>query len=102
MSSAGQAIGYVVGAIAGYFTGGASYVLLGAAIGGAIGSALDPPKGPNIVGPRLSDRRVQVASYGYQLPRLYGTMEGAGCVFWVEGDSLAEHEHKKRQGGKGG
>ena len=100
MSSTGQAVGMVVGGAIGFFAGG--NVMLGASIGGAIGGYIDPPKGADIVGPRLSDRRVQVASYGYQLPRLYGTMEVAGCVFWVENDELNEHENKKKQGGKGG
>ena len=100
MSSAGQAVGGVVGAIVGFYAGG--NVALGASIGMALGGYIDPPKGANIIGPRLSDRKVQVASYGYQLPRLYGTIEVAGCVFWVEGDALAEHENKQKQGGKGG
>lgn len=97
--SVGQAVGGIVGGAIGAFFGNP---IIGAQIGITAGGLIDPPKGANTVGPRLTDRKVQVASYGYQLPRLYGTMEVAGCVFWVEGDALVEHENKKKQGGKGG
>lgn len=97
--SVGQAVGGIVGGAIGAFFGNP---IMGAQIGIMAGGYIDPPKGPNIVGPRLTDRKVQVASYGYQLPRLYGTMEVSGCVFCVEGDALVEHENKKKQGGKGG
>lgn len=102
MSSAGQAIGYVLGAVVGYFTGGLSYVALGSAVGGAIGGALDPPKGPKIVGPRLDDLSVQTSTYGAPLGRAYGTVAVTGNIFWLEGDALKEHTKTEKQGGKGG
>ena len=102
MSSTGQALGYVVGAIAGYFTGGASYVMLGAAIGGAVGSAIDPPKGPKIEGPRLSDTKQQTATYGAFIARTYGNIDAAGNVFWIENNALSEVSTTESQGGKGG
>lgn len=102
MSSTGQALGYVVGAVAGYFTGGASYVLMGAAIGGAVGAALDPPKGPNLQGPRLNDLSQQTASYGTVIPRVYGTSALLGNVFWIENNALRESSKTESSGGKGG
>ena len=99
MSSTGQIIGGVIGGVVGAFAGG--NVMLGASIGMAIGGAIDPPKGPHSVGPRLEDRRVQVSSYGHELPRLYGTIKTAGCIIWLENDELAEHEVNESQGGKG-
>lgn len=102
MSSAGQVVGYVLGAVVGFFTGGTSYVALGAAIGGMIGSALDPPKGPHQYGPRLSDTSVQNASYGTPIPRIYGTVGLYGTVFWIENNQLHETKTTKKQGGKGG
>lgn len=101
MSSVGQVVGMVVGGIVGFFNP-ALGIALGAAIGGAIGSAIDPPKGPHTEGPRLNDRRVQVSSYGHELPRLYGTMKTAGCIIWLENDEYTEHEVEEEQGGKGG
>ncbi len=101
MSSVGQVVGMVVGGIVGFFNP-ALGIALGAAIGGAIGSAIDPPKGPHTEGPRLNDRRVQVSSYGHELPRLHGTMKTAGCIIWLENDEYTEHEVEEEQGGKGG
>ena len=101
MSSTGQALGYVVGAVAGYFTGGTSYILMGAAIGGAVGAALDPPKGPKITGPRLSDLAQQTSSYGAAIPRIYGSVATLGNIFWIENNALKESSHSSG-GGKGG
>ncbi len=99
MSSTGQIIGGVIGGVVGAFAGG--NVMLGASIGMSIGGAIDPPKGPHSVGPRLEDRRVQVSSYGHELPRLYGTIKTAGCIIWLENDEYTEHEVNTSQGGKG-
>lgn len=97
--STGQIIGTVVGTVVGYFVG---YPMLGAAVGGMIGGAIDPPKGPDIRGPRLSDLNVQTSSYGVVIPRVYGTVALTGNVFWIENNKLAEHEKTEEQGGKGG
>ena len=100
--SVGQWVGTVVGAVIGFYTGGTSYVALGAAVGGAVGAAVDPPKGPNIVGPRLSDLGVQTASYGSTIPRLYGTCAVYGTVVWIENNQLRETKSTTKSGGKGG
>lgn len=100
MSSVGQGLGMVVGGVVGFFAGG--NVALGASIGGMIGSAIDPPKGPDVTGPRLNDLRVQTATYGAVIPRIYGTVATYGNLFWVENNALREVEKTEDQGGKGG
>ena len=99
MSSVGQAIGYIGGAIIGAFFG---YPMLGAAIGGMIGGALDPPKGPKIEGPRLNDLSVQTSTYGAQIPVIKGSVATFGNIFWVENNALKETKKTEEQGGKGG
>ena len=101
MSSTGQAIGMVVGAVVGFFIPG-GYVMLGAALGGMIGSAIDPPKGPDIIGPRLDDLSIQTSTYGAPIARAYGTVSVVGNLFWLEGDQLRETTVEEEQGGKGG
>lgn len=98
MSSVGQAVGGVVGAIVGFYAGNP---VLGAQIGMMIGGAIDPPKGPTINGPRLTDLSVQTSTYGAFIPRNYGTMAQNGNVFWVQGDKLIEVITPTSSGGKG-
>ncbi|MBK8773094.1 MAG: hypothetical protein IPM06_22060 [Rhizobiales bacterium] len=100
MSSVGQGVGMVVGGIIGAMAGG--NVALGASIGGAIGGYIDPPKGQDIVGPRLSDLSVQTNSYGAVVPRVYGTVALNGNLIWLENNQIKEVESKEIQGGKGG
>lgn len=99
--SVGQWVGTIAGAVIGFFIPG-SYVALGATIGGMVGGMIDPPKGPKIVGPRLSDLSVQTASYGSAIPRVYGTVGLYGTVVWIENNQLRETETTEEQGGKGG
>lgn len=99
MSSPGQALGYIAGGAIGLFFGAP---MLGAAIGGAIGGMIDPPKGPNITGPRLDDLSLQTSTYGAALGRAYGTVPVVGNIFWLEGDQLKEVTTTEEQGGKGG
>jgi len=99
MSSVGQALGYVVGGVIGWFVG---YPMLGMAIGGAIGGYIDPPKGPKIEGPRLSDTQQQTSCYGAQIPRVYGNCATFCNIFWIENNALKEVSHTESQGGKGG
>jgi hypothetical protein len=102
MSSGGQAIGGVVGAVAGFFLGGPTGALYGAQIGMLAGGYLDPPKGPTLEGPRLSDLSVQSSTYGAVIPRVYGTVTVNGNVFWLENNTIKETVTKKKSGGKGG
>lgn len=105
MSSVGQAIGGLIGAVAGFFLGGGpAGALKGFSIGASIGGMLDPPKGPNQTGPRLTDLSVQTSTYGTAIPRIYGTIATLGNIFWLQGDRLTEVAtvSKQKSGGKGG
>lgn len=102
MSSAGQAIGGVVGAIGGFIFGGPTGALYGAQLGMGIGGLIDPPKGPNLQGPRLSDLAQQASTYGAPIPRVYGTVALYGNIIWLQGDSLTEVATTTESGGKGG
>jgi len=103
MSTGGQVVGGVVGAVAGFFIGGGpTGALYGAQIGIMAGGYLDPPKGPTVTGPRLNDLTVQTSTYGAVIPRVYGTVTVNGNVIWLQGNSLTETVTKKKSGGKGG
>jgi len=103
MSTAGQVVGGLVGAVAGFFIGGGpTGALYGAQIGIMAGGYLDPPKGPTQNGPRLNDLSVQTSTYGAVIPRVYGTVTVNGNVFWLENNQIKETVTKKKSGGKGG
>jgi len=102
VSSGGQIVGGIVGAVAGFFLGGPSGALYGAQIGMMAGGYLDPPKGPNVEGPRINDLTTQTSTYGAVIPRAYGTIALNGNVFWLENNKLKEVVKKKKSGGKGG
>lgn len=99
MSSVGQAVGMVAGGVIGSFFGA---TMLGASIGGAIGGYIDPPKGPKIEGPRLSDTQQQTSSYGAKIPRIYANCATFCNVFWIENNALKEVSHTETQSAKGG
>lgn len=103
-SSIGTIAGGVVGGIIGFFAGGnvALGATLGMAIGGAIGGALDPPKTPELKGPRLGDLSVQTSTYGAIIPRNYGVIAQYGNIFWLQNDKITEVETDASAGGKGG
>ncbi|EXF45279.1 hypothetical protein BAY1663_02358 [Pseudomonas sp. BAY1663] len=102
MSSGGQIVGGIVGAVVGFYVGGPMGALQGAALGAGVGAALDPPKGPTVEGPRLSDLSIQTSTYGAFLPRVYGTVGISGNIIWLENNRLRETVRKEKQGGKGG
>lgn len=102
MSSVGQALGGIVGAVVGFSVGGPTGALYGAQIGMGVGGIIDPPKGPTIRGPRLDDLSVQTSTYGAFIPRNYGTVAQLGNVFWLQGDKLTEVANTASSGGKGG
>ena len=105
MSSGGQIGGAVVGGIVGFVvTGGnPAGALKGATYGAAIGGALDPPPGPKLDGPRISDKAEQTSSYGVGVASINGKIGVKGSVIWVEGGKkkiiTTEEEN---EGGKGG
>ena len=102
MSSAGQIVGGIVGAVVGFYVGGPGGAVTGAQMGMMAGGYIDPPKGPTIKGPRLSDLSAQTSTYGSPIPRIYGTVATHGNVIWLQGNQLTERVRKEKQGGKGG
>lgn len=104
MSSTGQIVGGLGGAVIGFFASGGNPMgaLYGAQIGMGVGGMIDPPKGPNIQGPRLSDLTVQTSTYGAHIPRIYGSVAITGNVFWLEKNKLKEVAKEEDAGGKGG
>lgn len=94
----GQILGTIAGAVLGYFTGGASFVALGATLGGAAGSLLDPKA--KTEGPRIDDQKVTVSTYGIGIPTIYGTVRIGGNV--VDSTDKIELPFTDSQGGKGG
>lgn len=106
MSSAGQVLGGVTGAVIGFFASGGNPAgaIYGAQIGITAGGVIDPPKGPHLQGPRLVDQSVQTSTYGAAIPRGYGTFAAHGNVIWLENDRIREVSTTTEQsaGGKGG
>ena len=84
------------GAIIGGYFGGPIGANIGFAVGSALGSLLDPPK---VEGPRRTDLKLQMSTYGAPIPYLYGTVRAAGNVI-DQSSELTETKHTS--GGKGG
>src|ERR1041385_8392925 len=96
----GQLIGGVIGAVIGFFVGGPAGAVQGFAIGTTVGGLLFPGKLPDVYGPRLTDLKLQVSTYGTIIPIDYGMTRHAGNVIWKT--DLRETSHEDTQGGKGG
>lgn len=86
ISAAGAAVGFVIGGP------------MGASIGWSMGSLLGASFGPATEGPRLSDLKVQISSYGAAIPKVYGGVQIAGNVIWARPLT----ERASTSGGKGG
>jgi hypothetical protein len=86
-----------VGAVVGFYFGGTSGAQAGFAIGAAVGSTLGP--GATVEGPRISDLKVQVSSYGVSIPRGYGGFPVAGNVIW---STDLQEDRESEDVGKGG
>ena len=98
--SAGQALGTIGGAVIGFFTGGPAGAVKGAYWGYMAGSIVDPPPGPHLEGPRLTDRIIQTSEDGAPLPTVSATVRTAGNVVWSTG--LEEIGTTTEQGGGSG
>lgn len=99
MSSAlGRTVTQLVFTVAGYYFGGPLGGAIGSALGAYAGFALfplDPAQGP-----RLSDLKAQISSYGGAINRVWGRMRVGGNVIWAS--DLIETEKTDEVGGKGG
>lgn len=102
MGSTGRTLGFVVGAVAGFFTGGLSTAWTYGMYGLTIGGIIDPPKGPHLYGPRLDDLSVQTSTYGVPVSRLYGTIAVTGNIIYLEHNRLREVSTTTRVGKGGG
>jgi hypothetical protein len=102
MSSAGQAVGGIVGAHRRVLHRRADRRALRRADWHDGRRLHRPPKGADVPGPRLNDLTVQTSTYGAVIPRVYGAVALTGNVIWLEGNKIKETAKKKKSGGKGG
>lgn len=108
MSSGGQVVGGVLGAIGGFILGGGFLgggflgAFRGALVGATLGGVIDPPAGPNLMGPTLEDKSFNSASYGASLSTLFGTIATTGNIFYLENNEYKAVAKKQKTGGKGG
>jgi hypothetical protein len=72
-----------VGAVVGLYVCGPVGASLGWSIGAAAGGVLFPPKGPHTEGPRLTDLKQQLSTYGAPKTLVYGRVGLTGCVMWT-------------------
>lgn len=61
-------------------------------VGVAVGSRIWGPEPSSQSGPRLDRLNIQSASYGENVPIVYGTVRLSGNVIWTAG--FTEHEHE--------
>lgn len=99
----------IVGAAVGFYFGGPTGAMIGANLGFAANNAFFPKSQrvqlPTVTGPRVSDLRVQLSSYGNPIPKVYGTIRMAGNVIWATDIKEVRRETSTTQssgGGKGG
>lgn len=71
--------------------------MVGFAIGSAVGSLIFKTPGLQRTeeGPRLSDLRMQTATYGQPIPVVYGAMRVAGNVIWADSAGIRETRHEE-------
>ncbi len=89
----------LVGAAVGFLVGGPAGLMIGAFAGSMLGGLLFPPKGPDIVGPRITDKTVQSAAYGSHVIKTWGKDRVPAQVIFSSG--LLETKHETEVGGKG-
>jgi len=104
-----QGLGIVVGAIAGFYTGGAGWalagnIIMGASIGYGLGTMVDPniPDIPQAGEPAMSELDIPTIEEGLLIPDFLGTERMAGNITWYDGARSVEVKEKQDSGGKGG
>lgn len=98
-----MSVGGAIGAVVGFFAGGGPIgALRGYQIGSMLDSALNPPEAVHQEGPRLTDLSAQSATYGADIPRVYGSVPIFGNVFWLENNKIKEVATTTSNGGGGG
>jgi hypothetical protein len=103
--STGQVIQIAASAAGAYF-GGPWGALVGNYVGGYVGRQVDATHTEvSAQGPRLSDLKIQTASYGTPIPRVYGRASISGNVIWssdiIEQVTTASSTQEAGKGGGG-
>jgi hypothetical protein len=88
----------LTGAVVGGMLGGPRGAQAGFALGSLAGGMIDGQ--PTQYGPRITDTRVSVSTYGVMVPVVYATMRVAGQVIWST--DIQEHKKEIDMGSKGG
>jgi hypothetical protein len=99
MSTPGQAVLGIVGAVVGFYIGGPGGAYYGFMVGLAVGGALFPP---SIDTPRPTPGQLslQTSTYGGCVPVVFGARRISGNLLWI--GALQTHEQEDSSGGKGG
>jgi hypothetical protein len=93
--SGSQVLGAVAGVVVGYFFGPQAGFATYAAVSG-VGAYLSQPDN---VGPKLEDLRVQMSSYGANIPFEWGVNRHAGTIMWPKILDAVEHQHEESSKG---
>lgn len=95
---AGAALGsFIPGSFLGVSMAGWGW-MAGSMVGGLFGKT----QKTKLYGPRLGDLRVQGATYGAPLPKVWGTVRIAGNIIWCGGIKETKNTKTEKSGGKGG
>ena len=96
---AGQIAMTLVGGAIGFLLGGPVGASIGMFAGSMLGGLLFPPKGQDMVGPRITDKTVQSAAYGSHIIKTWGKDRVPAQIIFSSG--LLETKHETEVGGKG-
>ena len=92
--------GVIAGGITLYFTGGN---FAAAAFAYTLAAGIESyVLAPDIQGPRLEDRKIQISTYGAQIPIVFGSFRLAGNVIWPRNFEVQEHSTAQSTKGGGG
>lgn len=92
--------GVIAGGITLYFTGGN---FAAAAFAYTLAAGIESyVLAPDIQGPRLEDRKIQISTYGAQIPIVFGSFRLAGNVIWPRDFEVQEHSTAQSSKGGGG
>lgn len=76
------------------------FASLGWSIGSAVGTMMERREKTTVYGPRVTDLRSQVSTYGASIPLAWGNIRLAGNIIWMQ--NIREHALRKKVSGGGG